>query len=167
MHDIQYEPYTVIRDTREKANHGWFFTPSGYCAGTTEATLETGDYSIHKYQSHLCIERKGSVVEFAQNLIQPRFEKELERMRDYPWRFVLLEFSMEELMVFPEGTHIPKERRGMLRLTGSFLLKRTLEMQQQYQTPFMFCGTKGREVCSSIFKRFMEDRVKYGKASNK
>jgi hypothetical protein len=167
MHEIQYDPYTVVRDTREKEDKGWIFNQSGYCAGTVERTLDTGDYTIHGYDKHLSVERKGSVVEFAANLIQDRFEKELQRLHEYPWRYVILEFEMNDLIKFPEGTHIPKQRQGIMKLTGSFLLKRLIELQHQHNTPFLFCGIRGREVCSSIFKRFMENVSKNDRSSKR
>ena len=51
------EPYTVIRDTREKDEKGWGFKSSKYCAGTIEEKLDTGDYSLYGWAQHLCIER--------------------------------------------------------------------------------------------------------------
>ena len=36
-----------------------------------------------------------------------------------------------------------------------------LELQKKYDVPFIFCGKFAREVCSSIFKRFMEQQKKY------
>ena len=59
----QYDPYLVYRDTREK--DGWDFAQSGYCAGTEPQTIKTGDYTLHGYENHLCIERKGNVSELA------------------------------------------------------------------------------------------------------
>ena len=150
------EPYTIIRDTREKDDKGWFFKSSKYCAGTIEEKLDTGDYSLYGWAQHLCIERKGSVAEFAKNLVEDRFLRELDRMLDYPWRYILLEFELSDLLEFPKGTDIPKRRQRFMKLRGPFLLKTLVEIQQKYKIPILFCGDKGQEVCSSICKRFIE-----------
>ena len=155
-----YDPYLVYRDTREK--NGWDFAHSGYCAGTEEHTMKTGDYTLHGYETHLCIERKGNVTELATNITQARFERELERMQEFPWRYILLEFNMSDVVNFPKGAKIPAYKRKFLKVRGPFLLKRILEMQRKYNVPFIFCGENAKEVCSSIFKRFMEAQSEYG-----
>lgn len=159
----KYDPYLVYRDTREKS--GWDFAQSGYCAGTEDHTIKTGDYTLYGYETHICIERKGSVSELAANVTQDRFVRELERMKDFPWRYVLLEFTMEDVVKFPKGAKIPAYQRKFLKVRGPFLLKRIIELQKKYDVPFMFCGKYAREVCSSIFKRFMEAQSKYAKKS--
>jgi hypothetical protein len=151
-----YDPYLVIRDTREKEGQGWEFVQSGYCSGTASAALKTGDYSLDGFENHLCIERKGDVTELATNITQERFTNMLERMCEYPWRYVLLEFDMDDVVRFPQGTHIPAKRKKYMKIRGPFLLKRILELQREYNVPFIFCGKHGRDVCASIFKRFME-----------
>ena len=155
----KYDPYLVYRDTREK--DGWEFTQSGYCAGTEEQTIKTGDYTLHGYEQHICIERKGNVSELATNITQARFERELERMIDFPWRYILLEFDMKEVIEFPKGSKIPAYKRKYMKIKGPFFLKRILELQKKYEVPFIFCGDYAKEVCSSIFKRFMESIAKH------
>ena len=38
--------FQVIRDTREKQGHGWWYDANAYCSGTTKAKVEIGDYAI-------------------------------------------------------------------------------------------------------------------------
>ena len=38
--------FTVIRDTREKKGHGWWFDDNAYCEGTIVQKVEIGDYTI-------------------------------------------------------------------------------------------------------------------------
>ena len=66
--------------------------------------------------------------------------------------------KMEDFLDFPRGSDIPKRKQKYLKLRGPFLLKTMLELQQKYSVPFVFCGTRGQEVCSSIFKRFIESK---------
>ena len=65
--------FTVIRDTREKEGHGWWFDENAYCIGTEKTKLDIGDYSIKDKEHILCIERKESVSELAGNCGEKRF----------------------------------------------------------------------------------------------
>lgn len=93
--------YTVIKDTREQ--DGWFFSPYDRCTGMEVATMKTGDYTIKGYEDLVCIERKGSVTEIATNLGKKKkaFRAEMERMKDFDFRFILLEFSASDVLDYP------------------------------------------------------------------
>jgi hypothetical protein len=93
--------YTVIKDTREQ--DGWFFSPYDRCTGMEVATMKTGDYTIKGYEDLVCIERKGSVTEIATNLGKKKkaFQAEMERMKDFDFRFILLEFSASDVLDYP------------------------------------------------------------------
>ena len=93
------DKFTVIRDTREK--NGWYFKETEYCQGMLEQKLDTGDYSIVGLEDILCIERKGCVSELANNIVDKRFDRELERMEGFKYKFLILEFSLTDLMNFP------------------------------------------------------------------
>ena len=49
--------------------------------------------------------RKGCVEELAQNLGSKKktFLKEIERMGSFPHKYIILEFSLEELLKFPKN----------------------------------------------------------------
>lgn len=153
------DPYTVVRDTREKEGKGWVFSETQSCAGTVTQKLDTGDYSLYGWESHISIERKGSVSELAKNLTEERFENELIRLEEFPWRYVILEFDMKHIIEFPKGSGIPKRRQRYMKVSGYYLLKRITELERKYKIQFMFCGAYGKEVCANIFKRFMESKT--------
>lgn len=151
--------YTVIRDTREKPDHGWLWAKSKYCQGTINKKLDQGDYAIDGYEDYMIIERKGSVSEWAGNLgVQwDRFERELERSRHIKNVWIVLEFDMRDIMNFPVGSGIPKRKWASLRFKGPFVLKRTLEIMSKYpNVSIVLAGGSGKEVASSIFKRTTE-----------
>jgi hypothetical protein len=148
--------YHVIRDTREKVGQGWSFRTSQYCEGTRTTKLDTGDYSLAGYEDVFTIERKGSVTEFAKNITQKRFENELERMRKFVWSFVFLEFTMLDVLNYPDGCNIPYSQKKRIKFRGSFFLKRIMEFQLDYPTKIMFVGDNGAAVASSLFKRVVE-----------
>ena len=149
--------YKVIKDTREK--NGWFFSPNPRekCLGMEVATLKTGDYTLEGYEDVFCIERKASVSEIALNLGKKKgpFEREMERMREFDHSFMLFEFNMNDLLIFPEGSYIPQRARSKVKITGSYLLKCLMEFQFTYDTKILFCGNKANAVTvpTSIFKR--------------
>lgn len=149
-------PYVVIRDTREKDNNGWFWRKSKYCAGTVDGTMPTGDYTLEGMEDYLIIERKGSIAEWAKNINEARFARELERLDavQHPW--ILLEFTMRDIMNYPVGSSIPRYKWKSLKFRGSYILKRTTEIMMQHRAKIILCGDSGKETASNIFKRTVE-----------
>lgn len=154
--------FTIIKDTREQ--DGYTFEPSSSryhtCKGMINRKLDTGDYSIEGLEDKLCIERKASVVEFANNIGHDtvRFTKEIERMKSFPFRFIILEFSLSDLMNFPEGSGIPEGDWGKLKITNKFMLRKIMEFQMHDDIHVMFCDSKknAKWAVLSIIKRVNE-----------
>ena len=146
--------YTVIRDTREQ--EGWSFDASQSCVGTVSEKLDTGDYSLSGYEDILAVERKGGIGEFAKNVVQDRFEKELQRMEDIKHTYIILEFNMDDLIKYPASLKLNYYQKKKIRLRGSFILKRVIEFSILYKTQILFCGDYGKQVADSIFKRIIE-----------
>ena len=84
--------FLVVKDTREK--DGWYFKESDYCQGMIDQKLDTGDYSVQGLEDVLCIERKGSVSEIANNIVDKRFDRELDRMKEFKYKFLILELQI-------------------------------------------------------------------------
>ena len=180
--------YTVIQDTREQ--EGWFFTPYDRCEGMEIGTLQTGDYTLKGYEEVVCVERKASPSEIAQNLGKKKktFYNEIERMRDFPFRYIILEFSASDLIDYPLSLlddrdkelwtryslgeiPLPKFKRFQVvkgtRITGKYLLKALLEIGIKYEVQILFADNKKNAftICNSIFKRLAElfdERSEYG-----
>lgn len=152
------EKFIVLRDNREKPDHGWKFNASKFCAGTQAATLQTGDYSLLGYENILSIERKGSVVEFANNLCQDRFYRELDRLENIQYPFIVLEFSLKDLIDYPYCDGVPYSIRKKIKISGAFLLRRLCEIQLKYKTKIIFGGnpSSSKEFVLSVFKRVVE-----------
>ncbi len=154
--------YVVLRDSREKPGQGWTFAVSAACGGTRAATLQTGDYTLVGYEHLLCVERKGSLTEFAKNVCEARFRRELERMAPFKHAVVILEFDMSDVMRWPEGSGIPRSRLSRLRVTKSVILAKFWELQRDFPTvSFIFAGSHGKEVVSSLFKRVVEKYARH------
>jgi hypothetical protein len=146
--------YTVLKDTREQ--HGWDFRSSKNCSGMECVTLPTGDYSLAGYEHIFTIERKGSTGEFAQNVLEKRFDNELERLEFFQYPFIILEFDMKDILNFPVGSGIPPKLWPNLKMNPFFLLKRLVDFQMKYKTKIILAGKNGQDVASSIFKRIIE-----------
>ena len=148
--------FIVIRDTREK--DGWYFKESDYCEGMVNQKLDTGDYSIQGLENVLCIERKASVAEIANNIVDDRFTRELDRMSEFKYKFLILEFSVEDILSFPVGSDIPKKSWNKIRISGRFIMKRLSEIQTKYGIHVVPCGDKlsAWHMTSSIMKRVFE-----------
>jgi hypothetical protein len=150
--------FTVIKDTREQ--DGYYFGPFNTCAGMVEHKLDTGDYTIQGLEDKVCVERKGCVEELAVNLGQKKhtFLDEITRMEPFPHKFLVLEFSLEDLIKFPEETRIPVKNKASLKITGKYMLKCLIEFQIYNNVHVLFCGNKHNAflAVSSIFKRINE-----------
>ena len=171
--------YTVIKDTREQ--DGWFFSPYDKCEGMEVGTLHTGDYTLKGFEDIVCVERKASVTELAMNLGRKKkaFYDEMERMKDFHFRFLILEFSAADVVEYPMSLLDPKDKSNyelykegkiskpkgkrfdivnQTKLTGRYLMKSLMEIVIQHDINLMFCDNKQNAfiVCNSIFKRLSE-----------
>jgi hypothetical protein len=154
----QAPDFTVIKDTREQ--EGYYFSKYSTCSGMVERKLDTGDYSIEGMEEIICIERKGCVEELAINLGQKKhpFMNEISRMKEFPHKFIILEFSLDDLVNFPENTRIPEKQKSKLKISGKYMLKCLMEFQLHDNIHIIFCGDKYNAflTVSSIFKRVNE-----------
>ena len=155
---IEAPKFLVIKDTREQ--DGYHFSNFNACAGMVEQKLDTGDYSIKGLEDKICIERKGCVEELAINLGQKKytFLNEITRMEPFPHKYLILEFSLEDLIKFPEHTRIPIKNKTSLKITGKYMLKCLIEFELYNNVHVLFCGDKYAAflAVSSIFKRINE-----------
>ena len=126
----------------------------------SEEKLDTGDYTIQGLENQICIERKGSIEELAINLGQQKhpFLNEIGRMEAFPHKFLILEFSLESLINFPDRTRIPSDKKDTLKITGKYMLKCLMEFQLYNNVHVMFCGDKQNAflLVSSLLKRLNE-----------
>lgn len=152
------DKYTVIQDTREKERPGkWHFSVSDYCNGTIEQTMKTGDYTLLGFENDFILERKGKLSEFATNINEARFTRELERLEEFKYPFLLLEFSMGDVMQWPLNSGIPKDKIHLIRTTKHFILLKMNEILVKYKTKIILAGKDGQMVAASLFKRIVEN----------
>lgn len=143
--------YEVIRDTREQT--GWWFNPSNECLGTIEQTLPTGDYTLRGLEKILCIERKGCTSEFATNINEKRFDKELKRMDEFDHAFLLLDFTPADIEQFPINSGIPKSKYKSVRVSPNYLRSKIADYSIRYNIKILFTGGNGPKYMVDIFRK--------------
>lgn len=135
----------VIVDTREKR-------PLDFDAAKVDSmrgTLPTGDYSVQGLESKVCIERK-SLEDLVNTVVhdRPRFERELERMRSFDFKAVLIEASLADVR-----DHRYRSQASPASIFGSVMC-----MHVDYGVPFIWCHDRaiaGR-VCERLLRRYYE-----------
>ncbi len=148
---------TILRDSREKLNHGWMFEEDDFIKRTNIYSLPTGDYTIRGYENDFIIERKGSTSEFANNIFEERFERELVRLEEFKHPFIVLEFSFEDLLTYPVNSGIPPKFWNKVKLNGKFLVSAFNRYQMKYKTKFILAGKNGMDCAKSLFKIFIKN----------
>lgn len=126
--------FTIIVDTREQ--QPWTF--DNYT--TANKKLDTGDYSIDGLQHVLAIERKKSVSEFANNITESRFKDVAERLSQLKHSFLLLEFDLDDVLIYPVGSNVPKRLWDKIKINPAFIIKHLLELQMFHNVKVIFCG---------------------------
>lgn len=132
----------ILQDTREK--QPWNFTSYEQCAAQKITYLSEGDYTLDGYPFLINIERKKNVTELANNLGRKykQFCAELEKLQQYKFRYILCEFSKEEMLIYPTGAKLPKWLYRKIRMSGKFLQHRVNELIEKYNIEFIFCGDR-------------------------
>lgn len=150
----------IIIDSREKVDY-WEFSYAGH-EEITKGLL-SGDYSIEGYETEIGLERKRSTGELANNLGSKikQFRAELERLQSYKVKYVILEFSLEDLLGFPNNSGIPRKRWKYLRMSGKYMIKLIEELSDQYGIEFLYCNNKieAEQTALQILESFYEEKL--------
>jgi hypothetical protein len=149
--DSKYS-FNIVVDTREQKP--WAFAE----CNTVHKKLDTGDYSIEGLENFLCIERKNSVSEIANNISEQRFRDEIERMSNYLYKFILLEFSLQDVLDYPKGSNVPPKMWSKIKIRPLYILKFLTELQIKDNIHVIFCDrpAAAEQMAFSIIKRVNE-----------
>lgn len=126
--------FTIIVDTREQ--QPWSF--DHYAKANRK--LDTGDYSVEGLENLLAIERKKSINEIANNIIESRFKDVIQRLSSMKYSYILLEFDLENVLNYPIGSSLPKHMWNKVKISPSFIMKHILEWQMFHNIKVIFCG---------------------------
>lgn len=148
--------FTIIEDTREQRPLD--FSKADYCKEVIRRNLETGDYSIDGLEDLVCIERKGSIGEIAGNIVQKRFFRELDRMRSFPYRYIVCEFPFSHILTYPYSSDIPKYKLKYIKVKPQFILKKLNEITIEYGVHIIYCDDRKGAVkfISHLFKDIVD-----------
>lgn len=127
--------FTIIIDTREQ--QPWTFDHYA----TAKRKLDTGDYSIVGLEHLVGIERKKSISEFANNIVEKRFIDVVTRLSKLKYPFLLFEFDLQDVLIYPIGSTVPKRMWNNIKISPAFLMKNIIELQLLHNIHVMFCGS--------------------------
>jgi ERCC4-type nuclease len=149
---VDYSKFKVIIDTREQ--QPWEFER----VVAEHKKLDTGDYSVEGLEDILCIERKKSVSEIANNITEKRFKDVIDRMKTFPHAFLILEFDLEDILNYPIGSNVPKHMWNKIKISPGFILKNLLELQILYNIKVLFCGcpSNASKIAITLMKKVYE-----------
>lgn len=155
-HQNKQEEITLILDTREK--EPWGFSWSPLITNTISRKLDVGDYSIAGYEDRFTIERKRNVAEIAGNITEARFPAFLNRLAAMPHKYIICEFTLENVTEFPYNSGIPRSRIPFIKITPQFILSCLFKIQVDYKIPIIYAGNKtvAEMAAEQIIKRIIK-----------
>ena len=120
------EDVLAVVDTREQL-------PLELPLRTITDTLPTGDYSVRGFEDLICVERK-SLPDLIGCMTsgRKRFERELQRMKAYPSRCVVVEATWKQLL---EGDY-------RSRITSEAATHSVVSWISSFAVPFLFVGNR-------------------------
>lgn len=130
----------VVIDTREKCPFS--FDPAK--VDTIIDTLATGDYSLWMHTGEVALERK-TIDDYVHCLLRERerFFRELERMREYPLRAVIIEASWMDI----------HEHRYVSRADPASIFAWTCCLMVDYQLPVIMA--ENHAIASRVAQRMI------------
>lgn len=130
----------ILYDNKEKMP--WDFSFYGH--EMKKSHLITGDYTIEGLETEIVIERKRSTGEISQNLGSKAkaFFSEIDRMQSIKRRYLILEFSPQDLMDFPLNSGIPKYLIPKIRINSSYLSKQIERIENEMNVCVCFCNNR-------------------------
>ena len=146
----------IIQDTREQIPLD--FSPYGI--KTISKKLDTGDYTFLGLEDIICIERKRNICELALNIGKDwiRFAKELDRMQTFQYRYIICDFSSEDIDIYPNCVCVPKKYRKYIKIRPKFIHKRIEEIRSEYEIEFLFCGSslQSEQVIMELYDKLIQ-----------
>lgn len=142
----------ILYDKQEKIP--WDFSFFGH--KMEQSHLKTGDYTIKGMETKIIIERKRSTGEIAQNLgsKSKAFFSEIDRMQNIEKRYLILEFSPEDLVVFPQKSGIPQFLIPKIRINAAYLSKQIELIEYKHNINVIFANNRSNamEIANKILE---------------
>lgn len=129
---------TIIQDTREQIPLNFSFYIN---TNIIVRKVELGDYSLEGYEDKVFVERKRTTGELSVNLgvDSKRFYKELESASSLKFKYIVCEFTINDILSFPNNSGIPTKFHKDLVFSGKALYKLVKDIESKYGITFIFC----------------------------
>ena len=139
--------FVIVIDTREQRPYGF----TEYNCKLRRNCLKTGDYSIEGYESSICVERK-SKEDLYQSLGngRKRFKKEFQRMAEYEYRALVIEATLQDLMIPPNYSS----------MAASSVINSVISWGIRYGVQVYFAGSRilGECLTYRILEKFLYNK---------
>lgn len=148
MAQAENKTFTIVSDTREKKECRWTFEEfddKEFC-GVDIKKLDIGDYSIAGLEDVFVIERKKSVSEVINNIAakdQHRFKRELEKLKDLKYAYIICEFTINDLL---KGSHFSN-------VSPFYVLSVLLEIEANLGITVHFSGKRAELLCYRLIRK--------------
>ncbi len=135
--------FTIIQDSREQS-------PLKFEGHTVEiAGLQSGDYSCKNFERHIALERKSLPdLLMCMGTERDRFCNELQRLKAYPLRAVIVEGSFNDIVL---GSYRSK-------ITPAAAVGSLSSWYMKYKIGFFFCDTP--EAASVLALSMMSNYIR-------
>jgi len=145
------ERIPIIVDTREKQP---FFIHDNKDFTITFAALKTGDYVIEGMEQLLVIERKKSANELYGNFTKyrKRFYEEIDRMKEYRLRFIIVESTWAELLD-PFSYKCPMSKR---KAAVGIVVSSLINLMTIHGITVVMAGSKAKTMTTRLIKKVHE-----------
>lgn len=145
--------FLIVRDTREKEDHGYMWSEDNFCRGTIVEKLDYGDYSVKNLEHLIFIDRKKSTSELSQNLCEERFKALLNKVQRFKYKYILCEFDYEDILNFPLNSGIPRWQQKKLKVTPAFMNSYLARLTiQGFNVVYAGNSQNAEEFCYSLLK---------------
>jgi hypothetical protein len=155
---------TIIVDTREKPEHRLFDIDKAddKIAGYEVEKVDAGDYTIKEVPNLITIEKKQDGKELYSNFLlhKDRFMREVERMRAFKEKYILITQSLDEFYDPKKWTHINPYKRRFAAM--SMVLSWLMYLAREENIHFVFIGKKnaGKFAKQLLLKAYETERKK-------
>ena len=147
----KYRKFTVIRDSREKAGHGYKFRASANCLPMKTHKLDVGDYSIEGYEHIIMVERK-TIADLWGTLVQGRvrFMKEMERAKDHRVKYLIIEGSLADVN---KGIRYSKVR-------AEYIISSLISLEMKHGVHVIYTS-KRPDIAQAYVRRLLKKLFRY------
>lgn len=139
----------ILQDTKEQIPWSFEFYPEII---TIERHLVTGDYTLENHEDLLTIDRKRNVGEICINvgIEKERFIREMERMSQIKYAYIICEFSIENVLEFPKNSGIPENKWKTIKMGGKYILKTLNSFKDKYGVNVFFCNNRDNAIAKAV-----------------